>query len=92
VDQLPGEALAAIPIWNERHVVVAAREYHLAGVDLALTGLDGPAAVPPRQPLHPGPEKQLEPGVSRVALDVLDHLVAGREHRRPLGVAATGQM
>jgi hypothetical protein len=92
VDQLPGEALAAIPLWNERHVLVAGRKHHLAGVDLALVGLDGPAAVPPRQPFDPGAEQQPEPGVARVALDVFDDLVAGREHRRALGVGAARQV
>jgi hypothetical protein len=35
--------------------------------------------VTPRQSFDPGPEQQLEAGVSGVTTDVLDHLVAGRD-------------
>jgi len=42
--------------------------------------------------VSPGPERQLEPGVSGVALDVLDHPVTGREHWRALWVATAGRL
>jgi hypothetical protein len=83
--------VAAAPVRDHRLALVAGRDEHLPRADLAAGGLHDPAPVVCGDALDARAELQVDPVLVRVALEVLDELVAGREHRRALGKRRSGR-
>ena len=60
-------------------LVVGHRHHHVVGLPAPLAGRHHQPAVPPRQPVHPDPGLDRQPEPVRVGLQVVGHLVLGRE-------------
>ena len=60
-------------------LVVGHRHHHVAGLPAPVAGRHLQPAVPPRQPVHPDPGLDGQPEPVRVVLQVVGHLVLGRE-------------
>ena len=69
VDQLPGEALAPIPTWDERLVLVAGRKHHLARRS--------------RRPAGPRPHDPRPAGRNRQLLEVAVGVGCGEDGAEP---------
>jgi hypothetical protein len=86
------EALAAAPLGREGDVLVAGRHHQLWGAELIGRRPHDPVTVVAVDAADASAEPHLDRVFRGVALEVLEELVSGREHRRALREAPVRQM
>src|ERR1700752_1365025 len=85
VQQIAGEAVRTRPLGNVPGVLVSYGDDDLARLYTARRGFQSPTGPVPVDAGDFGAQPQLDAGLSCVPVEGCGDVVAGREHRRPLG-------